>query len=183
VACHRCGRQAALPLGRSDPHRRTKEIWGLTALHIITKDIPNWFWTTFEHIDNKARPPIWLLPSVDRLACPAPPHDCEAVPSGIGLEGTKWANYRLRGTQVDFIDTLGTHTLLANSRLEAIQRRSSCITCHALSARDGLGNTPRFDFLTGPPTADMFSTVAQSPQPLMQLDFVISLTRAARKQP
>ncbi len=26
--------------------------FGLVGLHIITKDIPNWFWTTFEHVDN-----------------------------------------------------------------------------------------------------------------------------------
>jgi hypothetical protein len=28
-------------------------LYGLTALHITTKDLPNWFWATFEHIDNK----------------------------------------------------------------------------------------------------------------------------------
>ena len=28
------------------------QLYGLTSLHITTKDIPNWFWATFEHVDN-----------------------------------------------------------------------------------------------------------------------------------
>ncbi len=118
------------------------KIFGLTALHITRKDLPNWFWATFEHMDNKkadakAKPPAegWLLPSVDRFACPTAPHDCEAIPSGIGLEGTQWENYRLRGTQIDFIDSRGRPLRLANSQPEAsFQTTSSCITCHALAS-------------------------------------------------
>ena len=34
-------------------NRGTTETWGLTALHITTKDLPNWFWATFEHKDNE----------------------------------------------------------------------------------------------------------------------------------
>ena len=43
----------------------TRRIYGLTALHIITKDLPNWFWATFEHVDNPARRgnEPWRLPS------------------------------------------------------------------------------------------------------------------------
>jgi hypothetical protein len=78
-----------------------RKIYGLVALHITTKDLPNWLWATFEHIDNKipeangGRPGNegWLVKSRDRAACPTPPHDCEAVPTGFGLEGTKWQNY------------------------------------------------------------------------------------------
>ncbi|MBL0074341.1 MAG: hypothetical protein IPP34_22115 [Bacteroidetes bacterium] len=29
-----------------------KTYYGLKGIHIITKDIPNWFWSTFEHMDN-----------------------------------------------------------------------------------------------------------------------------------
>src|SRR5262249_24324012 len=35
-----------------------KEPWGLTALHVISKDLPNWFWATFEHIDNRRAGPV-----------------------------------------------------------------------------------------------------------------------------
>ena len=31
------------------------KIYGLTALHITTKDVPNWLWATFEHVDNPSR--------------------------------------------------------------------------------------------------------------------------------
>ena len=30
------------------------EIWGLTALHINTHELPNWVWMTFEHVDAEA---------------------------------------------------------------------------------------------------------------------------------
>lgn len=29
----------------------TKQLWGLTAIHIMTRDSPNWFWCDFEHAD------------------------------------------------------------------------------------------------------------------------------------
>src|SRR5262249_10687660 len=31
------------------------KLFGLTALHIISKTIPNWTWATFEHVDNLGR--------------------------------------------------------------------------------------------------------------------------------
>jgi hypothetical protein len=40
------------------------------------------------------------------------------------LQGTKWENYRLRGTQIDFIDSMGVPTLLGNSQIEASSRRT-----------------------------------------------------------
>ncbi|NJL27720.1 MAG: hypothetical protein HC897_07410 [Thermoanaerobaculia bacterium] len=30
-------------------------VYGLVAMHLSTKDLPNWFWSTFEHIDNPGR--------------------------------------------------------------------------------------------------------------------------------
>lgn len=133
-----------------------QQIYGLTALHITTKDLPNWLWATFEHIDNKDAQPSdpthpaaegWLLPSVDRFACPDAPHDCEAAPQGIGLEGTHWENYRLRGVQIDFFDSMGRATLLANSQPEQFfQTSSSCITCHALASVNAAGE--RLDFFS-----------------------------------
>ena len=161
-----------------------KEVWELTALHITTKDLPNWFWTTFEHIDNKQAG--WLTTSVDRFACPTPPHDCEQAPPGIGLQGTKWEHYRLRGTQVNFIDSIGTATLLANSQIESpFQRQSSCITCHALATIDRTGDqdlgccAP----LSGAPRPEWFQDPRTRQRIFMQLDFVWSLRRASRIAP
>ena len=174
------------------------KIYGLTALHIITKDLPNWFWTTFEHIDNKlpetggGRPGNvgWLLPSRDRVACPQPPHNCDLAPGGFGLQGTKWENYRLRGSQIDFIDSRGNATILANSQPEGpFQLTSSCITCHARATigagqrlsvfkcvdqntRDAVGDVgvPRPEWFENPGGAAKFT----------QLDFVWAFMRARR---
>ena len=72
------------------------KIYGLTALHITTKDLPNWFWATFEHIDNKTpeseggRPGNigWHLPSRDGSASSTQaPHDCDKAPVGYGSRG------------------------------------------------------------------------------------------------
>ena len=106
----------------------SKLLYGLTALHITTKDVPNWLWATFEHVDNPSFPGAepWQTPSVDAAAGP------NGYPEGLGIEGTRWENYRLRGTQVDFFDSFGNPTILANSQIErGFQLTSSCITCHA----------------------------------------------------
>jgi hypothetical protein len=160
---------------RSD---QTKEVWGLSALHIITKDLPNWFWATFEHIDTKAS---WQIPSVDRLACPQAPHSCEQVPAGLGLQGTKWESYRLRGSQIDFITPMGIPTVLSSSQLESPNQDSSCMTCHARATIDAEGRGIGFQFLKGPPQPVWFQSGGQ--RAFMQQDFVFSLTRAARKNP
>lgn len=97
-------------------HEGKTYIYGLSALHITTKDLPNWVWTTFEHVDN----PTPELADNDRAGQPS------------SLKGTKWEHYRLRGTQVDFVDSAGQPTVLANTQIEAgFQQTSSCITCHS----------------------------------------------------
>jgi hypothetical protein len=111
-------------------------LYGLTALHIASKVLSHWFWATFEHADNAASPKSegWRTASRDRFACAGPP-DCGQPPGGLGLEGTLWWNYRLRGTMTDYLDVDGKPALLANSELESgFQLTSSCITCHARSS-------------------------------------------------
>ena len=96
------------------------EIFGLTALHVTTKDLPDWFWATWEHKSNPNREAV--IPSHDRAGLPPQ------------LRGTKWENYVLRGTQIDFVGSTGKPTHLANSQIEAgFEATSSCITCHACS--------------------------------------------------
>ena len=143
----------------------TQRLYGLTALHIVSKALPQWFWATFEHVDNPTLPGSegWQLPSRDRFACTtADASDDDAVvgdnavaraasnagasnraPGGIGLEGTVWQNYRLRGTLTRFVDDGNRPLLLANSELEAgMQQTSSCITCHARSSLGLVAGTP-----------------------------------------
>jgi hypothetical protein len=128
-------------------------VYGLVGLHIITKDIPNWFWATFEHIDNP-RPEIG---DVDRSGYPArdptvkpedPDFSIRRAPLPPVLKGTKWENYRLRGTQVDFVDSRGNPTILGNTTIEGgFQASSSCISCHANATIGEKLNLPNGTFV------------------------------------
>jgi hypothetical protein len=112
-----------------------KEVWGLTGLHLMTKDLPTWFWADFEHEDFEKGA---LAPSVDvstRGAAAA--HGKDGVRAGY--EQTKWAHYRLRGSQIDYVDAKGKPTVVANTQLErTFQTTSSCISCHVRAANDPL---------------------------------------------
>jgi hypothetical protein len=123
----------------------TSRLYGLTALHIASKDLPNWLWATFEHVENPklADNEGWQLPSRDTFACGKEAPDCNRAPRGIGLEGTVWQYYRLRGTLRGYSDAQGAPALLANSELErGMQRSSSCITCHSRAAIGVAGGEP-----------------------------------------
>ncbi|RYH00225.1 MAG: hypothetical protein EON58_00930 [Alphaproteobacteria bacterium] len=89
--------------------------YGLASFHLLTKDVPNWFWATFHHVDS-------------------PPNEFE-LPDTFGrpkqLDGTIWQNYVLGGTQTDFTDPTGQPSILSDTRIEFSFLRSSCITCHA----------------------------------------------------
>lgn len=118
-----------------DTKSKRRYLYGLTALHIVSKVLPHWLWATFEHVDNPYRPGLydegWLIASRDSAACPATQLDCNRAPTGFGLEGTRWENYRLRGTQTDYADSGGNPVILANSELETgFQQSSSCMSCH-----------------------------------------------------
>ena len=114
----------------------TKEtnIWGLSGIHIITKDLPNWFWTDFEHVDQEQQAIKEGRPSVDPTTRGT---NGQSAPSGnngerLETKNSKWRYYRLRGTQLDFTDKFGSPTRLANTLIEPIEDGpSSCITCHA----------------------------------------------------
>jgi len=123
----------------------TTRLYGLTALHVVSKDLPQWLWATFEHVDNPllADGDGWKLPSGDHFACRHRAADCGLAPRGIGLEGTVWQYYRLRGTLTRFVNAVNRPLLLANSELEAgMQTTSSCITCHSRSSIGVVGGVP-----------------------------------------
>ena len=178
----------------------THRLYGLTGLHIASKDLEHWFWATFEHVDNPrlADNEGWQLASRDRFACGADSADCNRAPAHIGLEGTVWQYYRLRGTLIRYIDAHGAPQRLANSELESgMQMSASCITCHSRATIGIAHGAPSrlaiFDSIEqddprrrrgfiGMPSASWFE-----PNPLNDtaryepLDFVWSLTKAQRK--
>lgn len=180
------------------------EIWGMVGLHIMTRDMPRWHWSTFEHVDNEARWPRvypnafrgWVVPSVDTASCPPDNLSCNRIPSGLGLEGTKWENYRLRGSQIDWVDNRGNPTILPNSKIEGDfdQHSMSCMTCHALAVK-GLTNDEHFPINLNPGVNDMglpmghvgapdpalFKDENGNPIPYLELDFMWSLRHAQRE--
>lgn len=115
-----------------------EEVWGLVALHVMSKVLPNWLWATWEHKDNPE------LYKVRRYR-----HDAFGYPNGArpsaGLEelfreagfgkDSAWWNYRLIGTQVSVVRSTGEPTYMGNSVLERpVLDSSSCITCHSRAA-------------------------------------------------
>ncbi len=174
----------------------SQRLYGLTALHIASKDLPTWFWATFEHVDNPALPDSdhWQIASRDEFACRGVPADCNRSPSHIGLEDTVWQYYRLRGTLTSFVDAAGEARRLANSELETgFQTTASCITCHARAsiawrpgtADHGVTDVMRLPIFDGPdrrgfigmPQAAWFAPVASAVR-FIPLDFVWSLSKA-----
>lgn len=128
--------------------------YGLVTIHIITKEVPNWFWATFHHVSN--------------------PHTAKELPDTFGrpasLDGTVWQNYILGGVQTEFITTTGSKILLSDAFLEKGFESSSCITCHAKATVGPPGGKQPLplDFNAALPNPADFDGLAQS-------DFVWSI--------
>jgi len=137
------------------------KLYGLIALHIITKAVPNWTWATWEWSDNPGRcdftgcydsfgvNPSNIQPNVQpgkgypegQLTAPL-----LEIFKKYGLTD-EWQHYRLKGSQTNWTDPTGLPTLLGNSILERpFVSTSSCITCHAYASFDSTatGTGPQF---------------------------------------
>lgn len=133
------------------------ELQGLVAMHVSTKTLPNWFWSTFEHVDNPGRcdyigcydafgsEPRWI-PEKEMLQTHYPLG--RLTPALERLMGQAkldpvFQNYRLKGSQTDFTDSMGSATLLGNSVTEyGFVPTASCITCHGRAGVDWNGKKP-----------------------------------------
>lgn len=180
------------------------DTYGLSGFHITSKDLPSWFWATFEHVDNESRWNVtypdafrgWEVPSVDSASCPADNLACNDFPKGMGIENTVWENYRLRGTQVEWADNRGKPTVLTNSQLEGFldQGSMSCITCHSLSVKGTNGPAMPIFMLPGtvndeglphgyigPIDPALFEDIAGNEVQYLGLDYVWTLRNAQRE--
>ncbi len=138
-------------------------LYGLVAMHVTSKAIPNWIWATFENIYNAGR--------CDYIGCSdcfgttpsfVPSNQCPqqgncaaslvgqvypggAITSGLqslyakaGYTGdwlAQYQNYRLKGSQTDFTTPTGKPILLGNSVTESsFLQTASCMTCHSRAA-------------------------------------------------
>lgn len=123
--------------------------YALVSMHIISKQVPNWTWATFEHQNNAGR--------CDYIGCRdsfGATSQYVAAKTPIGgqypacgkvqalkdmfaaakLEAA-YENYCLKGSQVDFTTSTGLTTLLGNSVTEnGFVPSSSCLTCHSRAA-------------------------------------------------
>jgi len=57
-------------------------------------------------------------------------------------KGTKWSNYVLRGTEIDFNTTTGIKKMLSNPVIESGFQNSSCMTCHSYASAGLAGTVP-----------------------------------------
>jgi hypothetical protein len=104
--------------------------------------LPQWFWTTFEQVDNQAR-----IQAPATIPIPADVSDLNDAVHALLPADSVWRNYVMRGTQTDFTAASGAATLLSNTVIEtSFQRSSSCITCHGLSTR-GSATEGRLGFI------------------------------------
>lgn len=172
----------------------------LVALHVITKQVPNWTWATFEHWKNPGRCDETGCRDVFGAAAPVvAAHDtpnrgydkCEPSEAlrrlfSAGGVADVWQNYCLKGTQTDFITPTGAPTRLGNSVAETINAgvphgRSSCMTCHTEAAFDRDGNPAKAEPQIGAPQPSWFigSGSPDDPQ-YRQADFVWAIPFCAR---
>jgi hypothetical protein len=133
--------------------------YALVSMHVISKQVPNWTWATFEHRYNPGRCDI--IGCHDSLGAQTPLVPPQSTPGQIYPDCTKsaalgallaaadiepvYVNYCLKGSQVDFVDNAGLDIRLGNSVTEdGFVASSSCITCHGRAAfdRDGQVTSP-----------------------------------------
>ena len=128
--------------------------YALVSIHVISKQVPNWTWATFEHRFNPGRCDIvGCRDSFGAQTAVVPPlptpgrtyPDCTKSPALSGLLARTdieplYVNYCLKGSQADFVDNTGLDIRLGNSVTEdGFVASSSCMTCHGRAAFDRTG--------------------------------------------
>jgi len=128
--------------------------YGLVALHVSSRQNPNWVWGTFEHYLNPGRCDYIgcfdsfgaTIPAVqpNRVAFNSPYGACHKTKRLKELMAKAnlapvWENYCLKSTEVDFTAASGTPYALGNSVIEGIVGNgtvaaSSCISCHSYAS-------------------------------------------------
>jgi hypothetical protein len=157
------------------------QVYGLVALHITTKDLPNWFWADFGHVDcedgqnacDGYKREEWNYPVDSTTRGPSANHGSNGVRRET--RGTVWENYILRGTQTEFTYATGKPTILSNPVIEKIKQRSSCISCHA---RASIGDELLLPgtVVLGSPDENFYGTDSTNPKvKRLQTDFMWSL--------
>src|ERR1700688_3823087 len=133
--------------------------YALVAMHVSSRQNPNWVWGTFEHQMNPGRCDyMGCFDTFGAQLAAVPPnrskynagygtcektHALEALMQRANLSPV-WQNYCLKSTEVDFTAPDGTPYALGNSVIEGIigngtVAASSCISCHKYASFDATG--------------------------------------------
>ena len=128
--------------------------FALVSMHVISKQVPNWTWATFESRFNPGRCDFIgchdsfgaqnanvaaLNPRGQQYPDCAKTPALSAMLSGANIEPA-YSNYCLKGSQADFVDNTGLDVRLGNSVTEdGFVPTSSCITCHGRAAFNSRG--------------------------------------------
>ena len=174
-------------------------LYGLVAMHLETKALPNWLWATFEWTGNAGRcdylgcndsfgvTPGSISPATTTGGTYPAGTLTPALLSLMSAAGlpAEFQNYRLKGSQTLFANTIGQPTLLGNSVIEnGFVSSSSCITCHGQASVDKNGNAnPSFGFAptgessNGPLTPSMFLDSSGQLQ-FFPIDFIWGIIKA-----
>lgn len=152
------------------------QTYGLLAFHIISKDIPMWYWTDFIHESlESGEPPDSMKDSTTRG--PNATHGQNGVRDET--KGGKWEHYRLKGSQVTFHDARGNDVIVGNELIEFGNASvSSCMTCHAMAGVDAQGNGMFSPFITGAPPPIQFGPDDDIQR--IQTDFLYSIPLRAQ---
>jgi hypothetical protein len=191
----------------------TTTAYGLVTLHIITKDLPNWFWADFGHVDCEVQKGACDPASLTQVfgdgfvqeEAKTEPVDPttrgSAAPSGSnGIRketiGSLWQNYILRGAQIDFVTGFGAPSILSNPVIENGFQNSSCMSCHARASvgprKVGSNGVPSpllntlspSDPTLGVPDAGLFGAgPGQDSINYLQTDFIWSAPFRAQRKP
>ena len=128
--------------------------YALVAMHVSSRQNPNWVWGTFEHQMNPGR--CDYIGCFDSFGAQVPTirpnttavntqygaclktEQLKTLMAGANLSPV-WENYCLKSTEVDYAAVDGTPYVLGNSVIEGIVGNgtvaaSSCISCHAYAS-------------------------------------------------
>jgi hypothetical protein len=156
-------------------------LFALVAIHVASRQNPNWVWGTFEHQRNPGRCDYMgcfdtygaktaaVLPNRKEFnkgygACEKTPA-LKALMQKSNLSPV-WQNYCLKSTEVDFTAPDGTPYTLGNSVIEGIVGNgtvaaSSCISCHKYASygQDGAPTNAAMHVLPFNPTGNPIPAV------------------------
>jgi hypothetical protein len=156
--------------------------YGVVAFHLTARIYPQWIWATWEHS---------TVAEMDKKSgtgyCCSDNFGWDDKNQGASLPLKKlmenndvldvwWKNYRLVGTQIYSIDSIGDPEKLGNFAPEmegTILQHSSCITCHARAAFDVNGMGQKVGTFVGAPNPNWYKPGGKLTH--LQLDFLWTL--------